>query len=110
MIFASGARQLVVHDAFDTIVSPLYLLSLTPITNMGASPDGAEMTTFLAPPFMCRPALSLAVNTPVDSTTKSAPALPHGIDDGSFSPVTCTSWPSTFSLSPLTVISPGNLP
>lgn len=28
-----------------------YLSKLTPHTNMGASAEGAEMTTFLAPPF-----------------------------------------------------------
>merc|ERR1719407_391995 len=38
MILAIGARQLVVHDAFDTIVSPAYFSSLTPMTNIGASP------------------------------------------------------------------------
>lgn len=51
---ASGARQLVVQDALDTTLWDLgsYLSSLTPITNMGASAEGAEMTTFLAPAFM----------------------------------------------------------
>ncbi len=42
---------------------------LTPMTNIGASAEGAEMTTFLAPPFKCALALSVVVNTPVDSTT-----------------------------------------
>lgn len=37
--FARGARQLVVHDAFDTMSSFLasYFSSFTPMTNMGAS-------------------------------------------------------------------------
>jgi Spy/CpxP family protein refolding chaperone len=41
----------VVHDAFETTLSAFgsYLSSLTPMTNMGASAEGAEMTTFLAP-------------------------------------------------------------
>ena len=90
MILAIGARQLVVHEALDTMSWPAYLSSLTPITNIGASPDGAEITTFLAPPFMWSPAFSSEVKTPVDSTTKSAPALPHGMADGSFSPVIAT--------------------
>ena len=30
---------------------------MTPHTNMGASAEGAEITTFLAPPFKCAPAL-----------------------------------------------------
>ena len=29
----------------------LYVVSLTPTTNIGASADGADMTTFLAPPY-----------------------------------------------------------
>ena len=110
MILARGARQLVVHEALETMVSPAYFSSLTPMTNIGASPDGAEITTFFAPPCMCLPAPSSEVKTPVDSTTKSAPALPHGIEAGSFSPVTWTGLPSTISLSPLTASSPGNLP
>eukprot|EP00958_Prasinococcus_capsulatus_P020246 scaffold2592_cov395-Prasinococcus_capsulatus_cf.AAC.10 len=38
MTLARGARQLVVHDAFDTMErSGVYFSSFTPITNMGAS-------------------------------------------------------------------------
>lgn len=48
---ASGARQLVVQLALETmVISDLYSFSLTPITNMGAFALGAEMTTFFAPP------------------------------------------------------------
>ena len=48
---ASGARQLVVQLALDTIsMSGLYPFSLTPTTNMRALLLGAEMTTFFAPP------------------------------------------------------------
>ena len=80
MILARGARQLVVHDALDTMSSEsLYSSELTPMTNMGASPEGAEMTTFLAPASMCFCAPSREVNTPVDSTTKSTSLAPHGI-------------------------------
>merc|ERR1719407_426391 len=47
--FASGARQFVVQEAFETTVRSLVYLSLfTPITNIGASADGAEMITFFA--------------------------------------------------------------
>lgn len=44
---AKGARQFVVQDAFETTSMLLlsYFFSLTPITNIGASADGAEMTT-----------------------------------------------------------------
>eukprot|EP01139_Manchomonas_bermudensis_P023395 Amastigsp_a841075_1883.p2 type:complete len:181 gc:universal Amastigsp_a841075_1883:660-1202(+) len=70
MTLTSGARQLVVHDAFETTFIELwYVFSLTPQTNIGASFDGAEMITFLAPPRRCADALSTSVNTPVDSTT-----------------------------------------
>jgi len=33
-------------------MSEVYLFSLTPTTNMGASLLGAEITTFLAPPYI----------------------------------------------------------
>merc|ERR1719231_2060711 len=82
-IFASGARQLVVHDAFEsTLMSFVYLVWLTPMTNMGASADGAEMITFLAPPFKCIEALSMTVKMPVDSQTMSAPDAPQGTSSG----------------------------
>lgn len=49
---ARGARQLVVQLALETMSSSgLYSFSLTPTTNMGASLLGAEITTFLAPPW-----------------------------------------------------------
>jgi hypothetical protein len=48
---AKGARQLVVQLALDTISrSSVYLSSFTPMTNIGASLLGAEITTFFAPP------------------------------------------------------------
>ncbi len=51
--FARGARQLVVQEALDTMwsLAGLYFCSFTPMTYMGASAEGAEMITFLAPPF-----------------------------------------------------------
>jgi len=52
---AKGAKQLVVHEAFDTIYNSfLYVFSLTPITNIGVlSLAGADMIHFLAPPLIC---------------------------------------------------------
>merc|ERR1712046_542251 len=46
--FARGARQLVVHEAFETTVSPpVYLVWFTPMTYMGTlSFGGADMMTF----------------------------------------------------------------
>lgn len=52
MTLANGAKQLVVHDALlRMLIDGLYVFSLTPHTNIGASADGAVMMTFLAPPF-----------------------------------------------------------
>ena len=44
---ANGAKQLVVQEALDTtsILLLSYFFSFTPITNMGASAEGAEMIT-----------------------------------------------------------------
>merc|ERR1719408_1020400 len=83
MILASGARQLVVHDALDsTVMSFVYLVWFTPMTNIGASAEGAEMMTFLAPPPRCALAFSIVVKMPVDSQTMSAPLAPQGTSVG----------------------------
>mmetsp|Transcript_25407 Transcript_25407/g.66992 ORF Transcript_25407/g.66992 Transcript_25407/m.66992 type:complete len:254 (-) Transcript_25407:7-768(-) len=83
MILASGPRQLVVHDAFERmLMSLVYDRWLTPMTNMGASAEGAEMMTFLAPPCRCIDAFSITVKMPVDSHTTSAPFSPHGTSVG----------------------------
>mmetsp|Transcript_3659 Transcript_3659/g.14729 ORF Transcript_3659/g.14729 Transcript_3659/m.14729 type:complete len:299 (-) Transcript_3659:1382-2278(-) len=96
MILARGARQLVVQLALDTMSrSSVYSSLLTPMTNIGASPEGAEMTTFLAPAVMCFCAPSSEVNTPVDSTTKSTSLSPHGMFTGSRSAKTAMGLPST---------------
>merc|ERR1719331_2554690 len=76
---ASGPRQLVVHEAFERmLMSVVYLVWFTPITNIGASAEGAEMMTFLAPPSRWSEAFSIVVKMPVDSHTIFAPASPHG--------------------------------
>merc|ERR550537_2036721 len=93
---ASGARQLVVQLAFETTFwSAFASVWFTPMTNIGASPLGAEMTTFLQPPSRCIAALAWAVNTPVDSHTTSVPTEPQGIWLGSFSVKTLIFFPST---------------
>ena len=71
MILASGAKQLVVQEAFETIsISVVYPSSFTPITKSGTSSfGGAERTTFLAPPAICLFPPSLERKTPVDSHT-----------------------------------------
>jgi len=95
---ASGARQLVVQEALETTFMLLSYFSLfTPITNIGASAEGAEMITFLAPPLRWAEAVAVVVNTPVDSTTYSAPALAQGIALGSFSEKTWMARPFTDS-------------
>src|SRR5258706_7605405 len=71
---ATGARQLVVQEAFETILCLLgsNLPSLTPITSVGTSSSlalvGAEITTRLAPALRWLVAPSRSVNNPVDST------------------------------------------
>ena len=62
---------------------------------MGASGEGAETTTFLAPPLKCADAFSVEVKTPVDSTTYSAPAEAHGMAAGSLSLKTAMPRPLT---------------
>ena len=56
-----GARQLVVQEAAEMMVSSFFrVFSLTLKTTVGRSlPAGAEMTTFLAPALMWAWALSL---------------------------------------------------
>merc|ERR1711970_144875 len=101
MTLATGARQLVVHEALETtFMSLVYFSWLTPITNMGASAEGAEMTTFLAPPLKWRPAFSMVVKTPVDSTMYSAPADDQGMFSGFISLKTLMVCPSTTKLPP----------
>ena len=65
-----------------TLTSFVYSVWLTPITNIGASAEGAEMMTFLAPPFRCALAFSITVKMPVDSQMMSAPCSPHGTCKG----------------------------
>ena len=53
MILTRGARQFVVHEAFETtVISLVYSVLFTPITNVGVtlSLAGAVIITFLAPP------------------------------------------------------------
>ena len=81
MTLARGARQFVVHEALETMsMSEVYLSSLTPNTNMGASAEGAEMMTFFAPPLRCAAALSLVVKTPC--TRKLYKYMRHKADNG----------------------------
>merc|ERR1719387_203992 len=73
MVFTSGARPLVVHEAHET----------TFMVAESASLAGAEMMTFLAPPSTCFMQPSVVVNAPVDSQTYSTPVDFHGISVGS---------------------------
>src|SRR6516162_10115196 len=73
---ATGARQLVVHDAFDRMwcLEASYLSSFTPSTMVMSSPvAGAEMRTFFTVPFRCCLANSALVNLQVDSITTFTP-------------------------------------
>src|SRR3954466_1012123 len=110
---ATGARQLVVHDALDTTwwLSLSYWSKLTPRTTVTSGyVAGAEMMTFLAPASRCLAASARLVKKPVDSITTSTPRSPHGSAPGSRSLSTLTSLPLTISESPETDTSPGNGP
>ena len=85
--FTTGARQLVVHEAFETMwcSAGLYVPSLTPRTTVrSGSFAGAEITTFFAPASRCFAAPGRSVNLPVDSTAYSTPSAFQGSSAGSF--------------------------
>src|SRR5215217_3791461 len=110
---ATGARQFVVHEAFETMwcCPGSYASKLTPsATVVSGSVAGAEMITFCAPASRCLAASSRFVKKPVDSITTSAPRSPHGRAAGSRSESTLTSRPSTDSEPPCSATSPGNGP
>ena len=86
--FANGARQFVVHDAFEMMwwLAGSYRCSFTPITKVASSPvAGAEIRTFLAPASMCLMASLASVKRPVDSITMSTPRSPQPSAAGSLS-------------------------
>ena len=87
-----------------------YVSLFTPITNIGASFDGALITTFLAPAFKWACAFSIVVNTPEHSRTYSTPSLAHGILFGSISLYTFIDFPFTISFPSSDLTSPSNLP
>ena len=83
--FATGARQFVVHEAFETIVWRCGSKSvwLTPMTNMPSTPlPGEDMTTVRAPASRWPRAWSALRNRPVASMTMSTPYSRHGISAG----------------------------
>ena len=74
--FIIGAAQLVVHEAFEIMVSSgVRMESLIPITTVLMSFDlgGAESITFFAPAVRCKVADVLSRKRPVDSITVSMP-------------------------------------
>src|SRR5262245_49024408 len=111
--FASGARQLVVHDAFEMIwcFAGSYLSSLTPSTTVMSGPfAGAVMTTFFAPAATCLAAASRFVNRPVDSNTTSTPRSFHGSCAGSFTDRTLNDSLSTVMVSSFAATAAWRLP
>ena len=77
---ATGARQLVVHEALDTMwcFSGSYWSWFTPMTMvMSSSLAGAVMMTFLAPLSMCTDAWEALRKIPVLSTTTSTSYWPQ---------------------------------
>src|SRR6266540_1052352 len=112
--FATGARQLVVQEAFEMMwcCSPSYAVSkLTPsATVTSGSFAGAEMITLRAPASTCFSASARFRKKPVDSMTTSAPRSAHGSAPGSASAKTGISTPSTTRASPASSMVPGNAP
>src|SRR5215471_19433940 len=103
MTFASGARQFVVHDAFEMMLclAGSYFSSLTPRTTLKSWPlAGAVMMTFFAAAAMCLAAPSRLVKSPVDSNTTSTPRSFHASCAGSRNDRTLNSSPSTEMMSP----------
>src|SRR3989338_2653694 len=123
---ATGARQLVVQEAFETTewFFGSYLSSFTPSTIVRSSPSaGALIITFFAPPFVMwftAPLTSLPflltpsffiVNRPVDSTTIWTPNWLHGRSVGSFLDKTFISLSFTIiEFSPALTLPPGKRP
>src|ERR1041385_4084574 len=105
---ATGARQLVVHEAFETTwcFAGSYLPSLTPRTIvMSSFFAGAEMMTFFTGPRRCFFACSASLNLPVDSITTCAPTDSQLMAAGSFSEKTLTALPSIVMESPVALMS-----
>src|SRR5216684_6735916 len=110
--YATGARQLVVHEAFEMTVCLADSSSwLTPMTTVKSAPSaGAEMITFLAPASRCFAACSRFVKMPVHSSATSTPNSFHGSLAGSRSAVTrILPWPASIQFSPV-VTSPAKRP
>src|SRR5690554_5360108 len=111
IIFAMGARQLVVQEEAEIIEwEESILVWFTPITNIGAVLEGAESTSFLAPAFRCAVAVSTSLNFPEQSMIIVASTSFHFKEFGSFSEVTLIFLPSTSKPPSLTSIFPGYLP
>ncbi len=98
-----GARQFVVHEAFERTVCFVgsYACWFTPMQMVRSAPfAGAEMITFFAPASRCFAALSRAVKSPLHSSTRSTPSCFHGSFAGSRSASTRIFFPSTTRPSP----------
>jgi len=112
---AIGARQLVVHDAFETMVmSAVSDESLTPCTMVASAPSpGAEINTRLAPAVSSIEALSRAVKMPVHSIATSTPASGSLVGSRSavirIGPQVLAPWVMVM-VSPSTTTAPGKRP
>ena len=92
----TGAAELVVHDALETITSESVILSsFTPNTTVFISESiaGDDRITFLAPPIKCLDAASVVLKIPVDSKTISTPYFSHSIFSGFLSDRKIISFP-----------------
>ena len=83
---ATGARQLVVHEALETMLcAGVRIESLTPSTMIASTSSlgGTVRMTFFAPARRWGSSLARSRRTPVASITTSAPVAAHGRSAGS---------------------------
>ncbi|MNE56395.1 hypothetical protein D3C80_1512990 [compost metagenome] len=99
--WASGARQLVVHEALEMIWCEGRRMSwLTPYTTVASAPlAGAEIMTLPAPAVRWAAALARSVNSPVHSNTTSMASAFHGSSAGLRMALTAMRSPLTVMLS-----------
>ena len=110
---ATGAKQFVVHEAFEITLcfTGSYALSLTPSTTVrSGSLDGAEIMTFFTVPRRCVRALAPLVKCPVASITICAPTDDQLISAGSLILKTLVDLPSTLIESTPAVTAFGRFP
>ena len=109
---ATGARQLVVHEALETTVCALVELVVVDAIDDGEvdAVGRRRDQDALGAGGRCAEALSFEVKMPVHSSAMSMPSSRHGNCAGSFTAVTLMAPLPQLMVSPLTVTVPGKRP